>query len=85
MAIITLNLDDTKPTEKVKAASKTVKKKKSNAADLGNGFFIKNVPVKKISHKEMPSNRNEKLMKRVNSFAALNENKVLLLHFSRLT
>ena len=52
MAIITLNLDDTKPTEKVKAASKTVKKKKSNAADLGNGFFIKNVPVKKISHKE---------------------------------
>ena len=61
MAIITLNLDDTKPTEKVKAASKTVKKKKSNAADLGNGFFIKNVPVKKISHKEMPSNRNKKI------------------------
>ena len=69
-----------KPTEKAKAASNTVKKKKSDAADLGEVVTIKEVPVKKVTQKAMMSNRNERLMKRVNAFTAASENKVLILY-----
>ena len=57
-----------------------MKKKKSDAADLGEVVTIKEVPVKKLTQKAMMSNRNERLMKRVNAFTAASENKVLILY-----